>query len=168
MGGWPVIRALSNSMSDPCSAILQSRRSVQGREPRAYEQEGVWHRRARGQGHEDWGKGGTHIMVIAMRAVLVALLIVAHIFPKRLFAFLAHERHLRRLAQPMVLCLCVALCAVEPLLAAWRADGDLGVEDVFARKKSLSVDVCATGESFLDRVLHQSSRVRRGCNSPSG
>jgi len=26
----------------------------------------------------------------------------------------------------------VAFCAVEPLPTAWRADGDLGVEDVFA------------------------------------
>jgi hypothetical protein len=57
-------------------------------------------------------------VVVTMRTVLVALVVVGHVFAERLFALLAHERHLRRLAQPMVLSLSVAFRTVEPLLAA--------------------------------------------------
>jgi hypothetical protein len=45
----------------------------------------------------------------------------------------------------------VALGAVEPLLAAGRADGDLGVEDVFAHGGWVCVVVC-TGEVVVVRA----------------
>ena len=67
-------------------------------------------------------------MVITMRTILIALLIRAHILPKRLFALLTHEHHLRRLGQTVrLLRLGVTFGAVVPLLAAWCADGDLCV-----------------------------------------
>ena len=74
-----------------------------------------------------------------MRAELVTILIICHVFPKRLLALLAQERHLVRLREPVVLCLRVALGAVEPLPAARCADGDLGIEDVFADRATLSI-----------------------------
>ena len=39
----------------------------------------------------------------------------------------------------MVSRLLVTLGTVEPLLATWRADGDLGVEDVFAAVTSAAL-----------------------------
>ena len=83
----------------------------------------------------------THIVVVAVRAVLIALVIFRHVLPERLLALLAEERHLRRLCQPVRLRLGVALGAVEPLPAARCADGDLGVEDVFAERGTLSTPV---------------------------
>lgn len=35
-----------------------------------------------------------HVVIIAVWTELIALLIVRHVFPKCLLAFLAHERHL--------------------------------------------------------------------------
>ena len=78
-------------------------------------------------------------MIVAVRTVLVALVILGHVLPERLLALLAEERHLRRLCQPVRLALGVALGAVEPLPAARCADGDLGVEDVFAERATLSI-----------------------------
>ena len=56
-------------------------------------------------------------MIITMRTILIALLIHRHILSERLLALLAQERHLVRLREPVVLCLRVALGAVEPFLA---------------------------------------------------
>lgn len=70
-------------------------------------------------------------MIIAMRTVLITLFIRRHILPKRLLTLLADERHLRSLSQRVRLGLCVTLSAVIPLLAAWSANGDLCVQDVF-------------------------------------
>jgi hypothetical protein len=70
-------------------------------------------------------------VIIAMRAILVALLIHSHILPERLLALLAQERHLRRLGERVLLRRGVAFGAVVPLLTAGRADGDLRVEDVY-------------------------------------
>ena len=67
-----------------------------------------------------------------MRTVLVALLVGRHVLPERLAALLAQKRHLHRPLELVVLRLRVAFRAVEPLLAARRADGNLRVEDVFA------------------------------------
>ena len=66
-----------------------------------------------------------------MWTILIALLITLHILPERLSALLAHEHHLHRPLQLVRLLRRVALGAVEPLLAAWRADRHLRVEDVF-------------------------------------
>ena len=71
-------------------------------------------------------------MVIAMRAILVALFVGCHILAERLLAFFADKCHLSRPGKPVSLRLSMALGAVKPLLAAWRADGDLGVQDVLA------------------------------------
>lgn len=73
----------------------------------------------------------TYIVIVAVRAVLVALLVVGHVLAKRLFALFACKRHLRRLSQLVVLRFCMALCTVEPLLAARRAYRNLCVQDVF-------------------------------------
>ena len=75
---------------------------------------------------------GTHVVVVAVRTVLVALVVLRHVLPERLLALLAEEDHLRRLREPVGLRLRVALGAVKPLLAARGADCDLGVQDVFA------------------------------------
>ena len=74
----------------------------------------------------------THVVVIAVRAVLVTFLIVHHIFPERFLAFLAHEGHFVRLPQPMVLTFSMAFGAIEPLLATWSTDCDLCVQYMFA------------------------------------
>lgn len=75
----------------------------------------------------------THIVIITVWTILVALLVVRHVLAKRLFALFARKRHLCRLLKSVVLRFCVALCAVEPLLAAWRAYRHLGVQDMFAK-----------------------------------
>lgn len=71
-------------------------------------------------------------MIIAMRTVFIALLIACHVFPERLLALLANERHLRRLPQLVRLSLGMTLGTVIPLLAARCTYGYLGVKDVLA------------------------------------
>lgn len=71
-------------------------------------------------------------MIIAVRTVLVTLLVVGHVLAERFFALFTGKHHLGRPRQSMVLRFLVALGAIEPLLAAWRAYGDLCVQDVFA------------------------------------
>lgn len=96
------------------------------------------------------GEGVEDEVVVAVRAVLVAVspsapclvsfqnvnhspvLELAGVLTECLAALLAYEDHFEALQQRVVGLLLVALGAVEPLLAAWRADRDLGVEDVFA------------------------------------
>lgn len=78
------------------------------------------------------------VVVVAVGTELVALLVISHVFPERLLALLAHEGHLRRLLQPVILCLRVAFGTVEPLLAARSADSDLGIQDVFTHISKLS------------------------------
>jgi hypothetical protein len=95
-------------------------------------------------------------VVVAVRAVLVALVELFHIFAKDLSALFACENHLGRAFELMVLLLSVAFCAVEPLPAAGRADGDLGVEDVFAGD-GISQAHGITGESW--KLPHVTERV---------
>ena len=71
-------------------------------------------------------------MVIAVRAVLVALVKVAGILAKALFALFACKCDFDLLLQGMCFGLGMAFGAIIPLAAAGRADGDLSVEDVFA------------------------------------
>lgn len=71
-------------------------------------------------------------MIVAMRTVLVALIVLGHVLAERLLALLAHEHHLRRLRETVGLRLGVTFGAVEPLLAARRANRDLRVQDMFA------------------------------------
>lgn len=78
----------------------------------------------------------THVVVVAMRTVLIALLVVGHILAKRLLALLAHEDHLSGLPQTVVLRFSMAFRAIEPLPAAWGAYGDLRVQDVLAGHKN--------------------------------
>lgn len=73
----------------------------------------------------------THIVVVTVRAILVAFLVSGHVLPKCLFTFLAHESHLQCFCKLMRLRLCMALGTVEPLFAARSTDGDLGVQDMF-------------------------------------
>jgi hypothetical protein len=67
-----------------------------------------------------------------MRAVLVSLLELLRVLAEALAALLASERHLERRLQWVRLRFVVAVGAVEPLVAAWRPDADLRVEDVLA------------------------------------
>ncbi len=76
--------------------------------------------------------GLDHEMVVAVRAVLVAILKLLHVLPEALLALFAREGHVHGLFELVRLRVGVALRAIEPLPAAGRADGDLGVEDVFA------------------------------------
>ena len=76
-----------------------------------------------------------------MRAVLVALFVVTHVFAERLLALLAQKVHLDGLLQTMVLRFCVTFGAVEPLLAAGGADGDLRVQDVFTGMRTERISV---------------------------
>ena len=79
-------------------------------------------------------KGETHIVIITVRAVLVALLVVGHVLAERLLALFADERHLHRFSELVVLRFGVAFGAVEPLFAARSPDRDLRVEDVLASR----------------------------------
>jgi hypothetical protein len=81
-----------------------------------------------GEGH----KLNTHEVVVTVRAVLIALIELRGVFPEGFLALFTHECHLRRLRKPVGLCFCVAFGAIEPLLAAGRADGNLGIQDVLA------------------------------------
>ena len=80
-----------------------------------------------------------HIMIIAVRAVFIAFFINSHIFPKSLFAFLAHECHFRRFCEWMGFDFSVTFSTIKPLLAARSTDGHLRVQDMFAVKKRLAV-----------------------------
>lgn len=80
------------------------------------------------------GSRAAHIVVVTIRTILVALLVCRHVLPKRLLAFLAQERHLRRFRELVLLLLSMAFRAVKPLLAARCAHGDLRVQDMFARE----------------------------------
>ena len=71
-------------------------------------------------------------MIITIGTILVALLVLCHVLPKRLFALFANEMHLRRLCQLVVRHFCVTFWAIEPFLTARRANGDLRVENVLA------------------------------------
>ena len=70
---------------------------------------------------------GAHVVIITMRTVLVALLVNGHVFSEGLLALLTDESHFCRPRKRMRLCLRVTLGAIEPLLAARGADGDLRV-----------------------------------------
>lgn len=90
----------------------------------------------------------THVVVIAVRAVLVTFLVVHHVFPERFLAFLAHEGHLVRLPQPMVLAFSMTFGAIEPLLATWSSNGNLSVQNMFAGVER-SVDLVDDGIAGL-------------------
>lgn len=78
--------------------------------------------------------GFQNVVIVAVRAVLVAILVLTHVFAEHLFALFAREHHFHCLLKAVCLLLGVAFGTVEPLFAAWGANGDLRVEDVFAVK----------------------------------
>ena len=65
-------------------------------------------------------------VIIAVGTVLVTLLELLHVFSKAFLALLAGEGHFESLFERVRLAFGMALRAVEPLPAAWGADGDLG------------------------------------------
>jgi hypothetical protein len=69
-----------------------------------------------------WLLGLQQEVVVAVRAVLVALLKRFHVFAEALLALFACEDHLDGALELVVLLLAVTLGAVEPLPAARRAD----------------------------------------------
>lgn len=79
-----------------------------------------------------WLNRFDHEMIVTEGAILVAVFKLLHVLPKALLALLAGKSHLRRLLELVILGFGVAYCAIKPLPAAGGADGDLGVEDVFA------------------------------------
>ena len=84
-------------------------------------------------------KMNPHIMIIAVRAVFIAFFINSHVFPKCLFAFLAHERHFRRFSKWMGFDFSMTFSTIKPLFAARSTYGHLRVQDMFAVKKRLAV-----------------------------
>lgn len=66
------------------------------------------------------------------RAVLVSVVEYGHVLAEHLLALFAGKYDLRVLEDVVVLCLCVTLCAVKPLLAALGADLNLSVQNVLA------------------------------------
>jgi hypothetical protein len=87
--------------------------------------EGVCVREEASEGTTRVAVNGAHVVIITMRAVLVALLVNGHVFSEGLFALFTHEGHFCRSRKRMCLCLRVTLGAIEPLLAARGTDGDL-------------------------------------------
>ena len=77
-------------------------------------------------------KLNTHKVIVTVRAVLITLIELRGIFPEGFLALLTDKRHLGRLCEPVGLRFGVAFGAIEPLLAAGRADGNLGIQDVLA------------------------------------
>ena len=75
-------------------------------------------------------------MIVAVRAILIAFFELLRVFPKAFLAFLAGECHFEALVEKVIGGLVVTLCAVEPFAAARGADGDLGIENVFASIQS--------------------------------
>jgi hypothetical protein len=71
-------------------------------------------------------------MIITSRTVLISLFPLFHILTKYLFTLLAAKDYLVGLRDFVVSSFCVALGAVEPSLAADRANGNLSIEDVLA------------------------------------
>lgn len=70
-------------------------------------------------------------MVIAVRTVLIAFLKFLCVFAKALLALLASKCHIETLEEGVIFLLLVTFCTVKPFTATWRADGDLGIENVF-------------------------------------
>ena len=99
-------------------------------------------------------------MIVTMRAVLVALVVVGHVFPESFAALLAHERHLCGLAQPVVLRFFVAFRTVEPLLAAGRTNGNLRVQNVFAVRTCRKPSTCRKKTQVAGTHV---KRFRDGC-----
>ena len=80
----------------------------------------------------------------------VPVLELARVLAEGFLALLADKDHLEALQEGVIFLLLVARSAVEPLLAAGRADRDLGVEDVFAHGGYVCV-VCI-GVAVIVRV----------------
>lgn len=73
-----------------------------------------------------------HIVIIAVRTVLIRLLKEQRVLPKHFLAFFARKHQLIGLFKRVVLHFVVAVRALEPFLAAGRSDGRLDVQDVLA------------------------------------
>ena len=75
-----------------------------------------------------------------MGAVLIGLLELFDLLAESALALLAKEDHFHGWHELVVLApsLHVALRAVEPKFAAWCANGDLRIEDVFAHFRDFS------------------------------
>ena len=83
--------------------------------------------------NSDKGHGiDTYKVVVTVRTILIALIEIRDVFPEGFLALFTDERHLRRLCKRVRLRFRVAFGAVEPLLAAGRTDGNLGIQDVLA------------------------------------
>lgn len=93
-----------------------------------------------------FGNGVQHVAVVAAASihcllwtVFIALFECEHILPEDLFALLAGKYHLIGLFERVIFHFVVAVCTIEPFLAAGCTDGRLDVEDVLAHEFNLNV-----------------------------
>jgi len=73
-----------------------------------------------------------HVVIIAMRAVFVALLIHFHVLAERLFALLTYESHFHGSFERMGRSFSMTLGTIEPHLAARCPNGNLGIQNMLA------------------------------------
>ena len=80
------------------------------------------------------GFGFDNVVVIAVRAVFVGLLVLFDLFSEYLLTFLACEDELEGLLELVIVTpeVLVAVWAIEPFLAAWSSDSNLGVQNMLA------------------------------------
>ena len=85
------------------------------------------------------GLGLDDEMIVAVRAELVGLLELANLLAEGSLALFAEENQVERRHELVVFTkhIHMALGAVKPLLAAWRANRHLGVHNMFAHCSSI-------------------------------
>ena len=117
--------------------------------------------------HGLWCFGIDDVVIITVGTILVALLVVGHVFAKHLLALFIDKHNLCCLLQSVVLRFGMAFSAVEPPFAAQRANRHLGVEDVFAvnktfyRRNQTKDELQTTSQCVIDlRLTLSSKRVR--------
>jgi len=71
-------------------------------------------------------------VIITVGTELVGFFELLNVLSETLPALLASKDHFEAFLERMVLLFTVTLNAVKPFSAAWRSDGDLRVENVFA------------------------------------
>lgn len=102
-------------------------------------------------------------VVVAVRAVLVALLKLLGVLAEALLALLARKRHFGGLGKRVVLGFGMAFGTVEPLLAAGTADRDLGVEDVLAAAERRRSAAANRGRGEQAVTYHMATVVTGVC-----
>ena len=71
-------------------------------------------------------------MIIAVRAIFIALLIHCHVLAERLLTLLTYESHFHSTFQRVGRNFSMAFGAVEPFLTTRRTDGNLRIQNMLA------------------------------------